>query len=133
MNDKDKQLIWEAYNIHEETSASQGSVILTKSEWGPYGVEFEPEERAPRDASGDYEIGINDMVVSLLDNPEVISKESKEKMIAAQERMKAEGQEDRWAISSWDADVFTDYYGVDIPKVVEAWAREAGWLFQSGG
>jgi hypothetical protein len=122
---RDTDLIFEAYkqvveNVMGDLPQTQvpnqeeKKVIVTKGYGGTPSatiVDSKGEE--------DY-ISTGSMIRELLDNPEVIAPESKQAILSKEQDM---GQE----LESWDSDVFSEYYNVDLMKVIEAWAKKNGY------
>jgi len=122
---RESVLIFEAYkqvveNIMGDIPQTQvpnqkeKKVIATKGYGGtPSAMLVGPGEEE------DY-ISTGSMIRELLDDPEVIAPESKQAILSKEQDI---GQE----LESWDSDVFSEYYDIDLMKVIEAWAKKNGY------
>lgn len=101
--------------IIRESLLKEGTLYVYRGYMGTPMVEDEKEEP----------IGIGDMIRALLnagdddifDAPQGVSPESLQKLL------KQDKENTQGSIENWDNDVFSQYYGVDLDRVIRLYAR----------
>ena len=117
---KESKLIFESYrkvveNMMDVGQPAEGvkKVVITKKAYGP-SIDLEGP------GTEDEYKGYGAMVRDVIDDPEAVSPESKQALLSKEQDT---GQE----FENWDSDVFSEYYDVDMEKVVNAWAKKHGY------
>ena len=101
--------------IRESITIKEGTLWVSKSPYGGMSVEDDD----------DNDIGVGEMVMTLIEagdddifqSAQGVDPKSLEKMMAQHDQGVQGGLE------KWDSDVFSDYYNVDLDRVVKLYAR----------